>query len=86
MYTLILSSCPNPDFRQTSPPAPKQFFKVNSPEDAALIAIAYRDTHNLGSGNWSGGQVLDEDGNEVFQISYNGRIWLPNGEEYKPCA
>jgi len=31
--------------------------------------------HNLGAGNWTGGEVCDESGGVVGRISYNGRFW-----------
>lgn len=33
--------------------------------------------HQVGSGNWVGGQVLDGCGQQVAHVSYNGRVWLP---------
>ena len=33
--------------------------------------------HEVGGGNWAGGQVLDGCGQQVAYVSYNGRVWLP---------
>lgn len=70
-----LSSCPNPDYRQTEAPAPSQVVEVESLEEASKVCRAYITEHELGGGNWSGGDVLDDSGQKIARISYNGRIW-----------
>ena len=35
------------------------------------------DEHDLGGGNWSGGEVYEE-GTLVARVSYNGRVWRPS--------
>lgn len=39
--------------------------------------------HELGGGNWTGGQVFDG-GTQIAYISYNGRAWTPNFETEIP--
>ena len=78
MYTVMLSSCGNPDFNQ-NPYEPvygasKQIFKAASIEECQQIVRNYIDFYNLGSGNWDGGDVF-KDGKLIGYISYNGRYW-----------
>lgn len=54
-----------------------EWLKVASLDQAVTVAMMYRGKHELGGGNWSGGQVWDEDGRMVARISYNGRAWEP---------
>jgi hypothetical protein len=86
--TLVLSSCPNPDFGQTEAPAPEEKVPVKSFVEASARVREYITQHNLGSGNWSGGDIFDERGDKIARISYNGRVWNKNGElleEYYSC-
>lgn len=69
-----LSSCPNPDYRQTEAPAPPKTVEVKSLEHASLVCRVYILEHELGAGNWNGGQVY-EGKEKIAYISYNGRIW-----------
>ncbi len=79
-YVLILKSCANPDFSQTTAPAPGVVKAVHSLAEAGRAARAYIEAHNLGAGNWAGGQIIDIDtGAMVGQVSYNGRVWDLNG-------
>ena len=38
----------------------------------------YIEDYDIGSGNWIGGQVYDDDGNLIGQIHYNGRFTRQN--------
>lgn len=58
---------------------------VTSLEEASRVCRTYIEDNELGGGNWTGGDVVDE-GNKIASISYNGRIWLPDGTEYVPQA
>lgn len=45
-------------------------------EECQEIVRYYIDEHDLGGGNWTGGEVRDADTGEVVgRISYNGRFW-----------
>jgi Lar family restriction alleviation protein len=81
---LVLASCPNPDFGQTEAPASRQEVPVGSYRQASQIARAYIKEYDLGGGNWSGGQILDENGAEVADVSYNGRVWVGEDCVFKP--
>lgn len=51
------------------------FYEVTSLEEATNVCRKYITHFNLGSGNWLGGKVIDDNNNFVARISYNGRIW-----------
>ena len=77
-----LSNRGNPDFHQDpdSPlPDTRSDFKlrVRGLGHASETARRYIDAHDLGGGNWTGGRVTDQDGLEIAQVSYNGRVWEP---------
>lgn len=72
----------NPDFDSYSHGGgrpPDREVVVDSLRRARAECVAYRDVHQLGGGHWAGGQVYDASGNRVAQISYNGRVWTPEG-------
>lgn len=75
---LVLRADPNPDFPPGSYNAtvqiPAQWVRVASLREAQQRAMAFRDAHALGGGNWTGGEVF-RDGQPYARISYNGRIW-----------
>jgi hypothetical protein len=78
---LRMSHCPNPDiggrggYWDGTPRGPKsQRVPVASFEEARLC-VAYIAERGLGAGNWSGGEITDQDGKFVAVVSYNGRVW-----------
>jgi hypothetical protein len=76
----ILVTCTsvgNPDFRQDPDrPISPQFIKaVANVSEASALCRSYIEHHDLGGGNWSGGQVYNKDGMQVAYVSYNGRVW-----------
>lgn len=50
------------------------WINVESLEEASDFCRAYIARNELGSGNWTGGEVKDQ-GKTIARISYNGRIW-----------
>jgi hypothetical protein len=87
-YRVLLSCAHNPDIRSGywgTPPEGGAYFTCIDTIDAARDeCAAYIIRNELGSGNWTGGLVQRWNGRawiEYCQISYNGRAWLPNGEE-----
>ena len=54
---------------------------VESFAQASKKATEYIARNDLGSGNWTGGAVFDEHGTVVARVSYNGRVWAPDGNE-----
>lgn len=75
MLQVQLSATANTDFNQTESPAPAKTVEVSSLEEASQVCCQYISDHQLGAGNWTGGQVI-QDGQETHHISYNGRIWV----------
>lgn len=79
--TVVLDTRGNPDFGQDArkrlPSVAKRTARVATIRAAARVCRAYIERHNVGGGNWIGGQVFDASGAQVAQISYNGRAWKP---------
>lgn len=75
-----LSSVGNPDFNQ-NPDAPmygcepNKLVEVNSFKEASDVCSKFIIKNDLGSGNWSGGQIVDDKGKHIAHVSYNGRVW-----------
>jgi len=74
MFRLKLASTPNLDHDEWFAPAPTRYLTVKSLDDASNKCREYIEKFNLGSGNWSGGQVSQKR-KLIARISYNGRIW-----------
>jgi hypothetical protein len=79
MLTVKLSSAPNPDLNQTEAPAPTVMYPVHNLEEASALCRQYIETYQLGGGNWTGGQVYQNDV-ETHHVSYNGRVWVTENE------
>lgn len=79
-YRVALASVGNPDFCQdptrSLPGVRRKTVRAGSLGEAAQLCRAYIEQHELGAGNWSGGDVT-EDGKLVARVSFNGRVWEP---------
>ena len=77
MYTVKLSACGNPDFRQGRylPGVRARRVRVASLDEASKACRDYIRENELGMGNWNGGQVFDASGTPIVQVSCNGRVW-----------
>jgi len=75
MMYVILKSVPNPDYDEFLIPAPELRISVDSVDDASRRCRDYIEKFNLGSGNWVGGDVFENE-TKIARISYNGRIWV----------
>lgn len=77
-YTVILDNRGNPDRAQdSSRRLPGTVREVVPVEDFAAALKACRDyieENDLGSGNWTGGDIR-ENGKVVAKVSYNGAVW-----------
>ena len=88
-YTVTLSSEGNPDFGQNpNQPLwgcePNQSKQVDTIEEASKACQQFIHNNDLGAGNWSGGQLMDNQlGKQIGQISYNGRVWDMNPDWQK---
>ena len=85
MHKVILSACGNIDHgenpysnivngEEVSP----QIVECATIQECAQTVLQYIDAHDLGSGNWTGGAVLNAEDKIVGNISYNGRFWPAN--------
>jgi hypothetical protein len=57
------------------------YYEVSSLKEASLLTQKFIDLFKLGSSNWTGGKICDENFNFIAHISYNGRIW--DNEDWK---
>lgn len=76
-YTVSLASCGNPDFGQDltqSMSGAEKTTRVSSMREASLVCREYIEEHQLGGGNWTGGQIT-KNGRIVAYVSYSGRVW-----------
>ena len=81
MY-VALQSAVNPDFPtwdsegnyEYNKRRGTEFVRVRDLQEASKVSQGYIRGHDLGGGNWTGGQVY-RDGIMVAYISYNGRVW-----------
>jgi hypothetical protein len=86
-YRVKLSNCGNPDYGQDCRRALPDTFcgwaRVESLEAAATLCRVYLSYFELGGGNWTGGEVADmeQGGLIVGQVSFNGRVWSPDGNK-----
>ncbi len=83
-FKVLLANRGNPDLGQDPRAclftAPDDFWLSVPSLDAASAAVRnYLDAFGLGGGNWIGGLVIDANGIDVARISYNGRVFDPDG-------
>lgn len=85
-FMVTLSSVGNPDHGQNPdhslPGLKSSKVAVTTKQEAAEACRKFIDDNQLGSGNWSGGDVFSE-GNLVARVSYNGRVWHLDDEVCK---
>ncbi len=84
--TVRLASIGNPDFGQDAchslPGVPRLTVRVATLRAASEICRVYIEHHNLGGGNWIGGEV--KRGKVVVaRISYNGRAWAAGDKRHE---
>jgi hypothetical protein len=82
-YTVRISHCANPDIGDNgywgeTPPTRAKWLRVNSIEDAARECRNFIALHELGAGNWNGGQIRDPSGKTIGRISFNGSVFDMN--------
>ena len=86
-YVVTLATRGNPDYNQDStkplPGIANTLAEVTSFEDASHTCVAFISKHNLGSGNWAGGNVY-EGGKHVAKVFYNGRF-ITQGDLVPQC-
>ena len=81
-YIVSLSTCGNIDYGQNPYESmygvPSYTFKCQTIEECAQEVRRYIEDYDIGSGNWIGGQVYDENDNLIGRICYNGRFTRQN--------
>ena len=58
---------------------PSKKVRVRSADQASAAVRAYIDTYGLGASNWTGGDIRESSGKLIGRVSYNGRVWTPDG-------
>lgn len=77
---VLLASVGNPDFRQ-DPDKPlygcekDKTVEVATFKEASEVCAKFISDNDLGSGNWSGGEIQNEKGIVIALVSCNGRVW-----------
>lgn len=88
-FSVRLSNVGNPDFRQDSrrplPDTTCGLAHVNTLKEAVELCLLYISFYDLGSGNWSGGEIVrNSNGLVIGHVSYNGRVWEKAGRDWTP--
>lgn len=88
---VTLAAVHNPDFRERPSDfasVPHKRVAVESLREASRVVRQYIEQYGLGGGNFVGGDVHEHtpagsysSDTLVARVSYNGRVWAPNGEE-----
>lgn len=84
--TVKLSSCANPDHGERTAPSKKENTQCKTLADARTACMVYIQRHDLGGGNWNGGDVMDHAKKFIARVSYNGRVWDANDKEITGAA
>jgi hypothetical protein len=59
------------------------FVEVNSLQQAVKLCREFISRFNLGSSNWLGGLIVDDNFNFIARVSFNGRVWNNTEENWK---
>lgn len=59
------------------------FIEVNSIKQAVVLCSEFISRFNLGSSNWMGGLIVDDNFNFIARVSYNGKVWNNTIENWK---
>lgn len=81
-FVVVLDSRGNPDMRQDAsralPGVRRKIVHVATLGDASKACRLFIECHDLGGGNWAGGEVKNVYTKEIVaKVSYNGRVWNP---------
>jgi len=84
--TVLLKADPNPDFPAGEWPGQvrvkARLVEVAGYAEASEVCRRFIDEHDLGGGNWTGGAITDDAGQQVAYVSYNGRVWEGKAAEW----
>jgi len=83
-FSVLLSAHGNPDHYESpyEEVAPNEVKHCTSIDECRKAVLDYIEKHDLGGGNWTGGDVYSC-GEMVGRISYNGRFWDLDSEYCK---
>lgn len=56
--------------------------RINSITEASYAIQAYTDDNDLPSSTFGGGQIIDDFGEVIAVVSYNGRVWEPKWNQW----
>ena len=56
------------------------YFEVYSLKEASKLVNKFIDKMDISSSNWTGGNVINEKGEKIALVSYNGRVWDLDGK------
>ena len=81
-YIVNLSTCGNIDYGQNPYEpmygVPSYTLGCQTIDECRKEVRDYIEHYDIGSGNWTGGQVYDDRGNLIGQIYYNGKFTRQN--------
>jgi len=86
---VLLACKPNPDidmpgckgyWTRGKRPRP-MWVAVKDVAEARERCINFIACNDLGGGNWTGGEIRDENNKPVAYVSYNGRVWKDDPSE-----
>lgn len=78
---VLLKAVGNVDFNEPRNIGfPGRWVDVKDLAEASKVCRTFLSENGLGCGNWAGGQIRE--GRKVLgRVSYNGRVWGPDGAE-----
>lgn len=83
-FAVVCESVGNPQYMQdeNQSVSPKMIFACDTLNEASTICRNYIEEHNLGGGNWVGGQVYHPKNGIIANVSFNGRVWTLNERSF----
>jgi len=83
---VTLKAVPNHDYwegaREANISIKETRVPITTLEEARALCRNFISTHELGGGNWAGGAISNDKGEEIGSISYNGRAWKGKRREW----
>ncbi len=64
----------------------RKLYEVASFEQASIMFCKARDASGLGASKITSKPIVDERGETIAYVSYNGRVWAGAAKEWKPDA
>ena len=65
----------NEQLAELTKPNGNVFFEVKTIREASELCREFINKFNLGSSNWAGGKIVNENFDFIAIVSYNGRVW-----------